>query len=70
MIYIKPILNCFFFFILFFLTIKTAKSVDAFGGVIEDLLLKYNKRIIGKRLVDKCLKYDAYLFRYLHSEEQ
>ncbi|RUS76840.1 hypothetical protein EGW08_015396 [Elysia chlorotica] len=34
---------------------KTAKSVDAFGGVIEDLLLKYNKRIIDEQFILKRL---------------
>lgn len=34
---------------------KTAKAVDAFGGVIEDLLLKYNKRIIDEQFILKRL---------------
>ncbi|GFO48918.1 very long-chain specific acyl-coa dehydrogenase, mitochondrial [Plakobranchus ocellatus] len=34
---------------------KTAKSIDAFGGVIEDLLLKYNKRIIDEQFILKRL---------------
>lgn len=34
-----------------FFLLKTVKAIEQFGAVIEELLLKHGKRIIGERCV-------------------
>lgn len=37
-----------FFFLLLLSLLQTARAVEEFGGTIEDLLMKFNKNIVGK----------------------